>query len=88
MPSYPSPAKLPSIPTPVRGNLDSIHETLMAVKHATEQLMGTRNDHPVTRTFIQETTPFAYVTGDQWVQPSTAHISYWEGKAWRLTKGA
>lgn len=82
------PLQLPAIPTPVKGNEDNAHDTLMAIKQAVEQLMGTVGAHPVTRTFVQEQIPRAYVIGDQWVQPSKGHVSYWDGVAWRLTRGA
>jgi hypothetical protein len=85
-PSHQSP-KLSTMPTPIKGNVDAIHETLMGLKQAVEQLQGTRGHQPTTRTFVIETVPTAVVVGDQWVQPSTGKMSYWDGSAWRLIKG-
>ena len=82
MPSFPTAPKMPSIPVPVRGNVDSIHETLMAMKQATEMMMGTRNDHPTTRTFVQNTMPHAYNVGDQWIVANTGKLNYWNGSQW------
>jgi proteasome assembly chaperone (PAC2) family protein len=76
---------MPSIPVPLKGNADSVHDTLTALKMAAEHFMGTLGNQAVTRTFVQEGMPTAYVNGDTWVRPSTGKISYWNGTAWIQT---
>ena len=77
--------RLQSIPVPLLGNAQSVHDTLMAMKQAVEEMLGETGNAPVSRTFIQEATPTAIVVGDLWIQPSTTRISYWDGRGWRLT---
>lgn len=74
--------KSASIPVPVKGNPDSVHETLMALKQVVEQLLGTRGDQPAGRTFVQEKVPTAVSTGDRWIQPLNGNESYWNGNQW------
>lgn len=83
----PEATKMPSIPVPVKDNLDSRFDCIMALKQAVEILMGTRGDQAVVRTFIQESTPDAFVNGDLWFKPSSARLSTWDGKGWRLIAG-
>ena len=84
----PEPPKMPTIPVPVKGNADTVHETLTALKMVAEHLMGTRGGQPVTRTFVQEEMPVAHVVGDQWVQPGSGKMSYWNGNSWLFVRGA
>jgi hypothetical protein len=79
---------MPSIPIPIKGDNDSMHQTAMALKQATEMLMGTRGGAPVTRTYVQEDMPAAINSGDQWIQPSSNKMSYWDGSRWQQIKGA
>lgn len=74
--------KLPTIPVPTKGNADSVHETLMALKQVAEQLMGTRGRQAAIRTFVQEQTPTAISIGDLWFQSNSAHLSVWTGGQW------
>lgn len=77
--------RIQSIPVPILGNLQSMHDTLMSIKQAIEMMLGETAHTPVARTFVQEATPTAIVVGDLWIKPSTTRISYWDGKGWRLT---
>jgi hypothetical protein len=76
---------MPSIPTPVKGNVDSMHDTMMAMKQAVEHLIGTRGAQPASRTFVQNTVPTAYNVGDHWVNSNNGKHSYWDGSKWLLT---
>lgn len=78
---------LPSIPTPVKGDINSHYDVLVALKQAAEHLMGTRGNEPVTRTFIQDDTPTAFVNGDMWYRTSTGKLSTWDGSGWRTIVG-
>jgi hypothetical protein len=77
---------MPSIPTPIKGDANSVHDVLMEMKQAIEIMMGTRGNSPTTRTFVQEGTPTAFVVGDHWIQPSTGRMSYWSGSAWQFVR--
>jgi hypothetical protein len=79
---------MPSIPVPVHGDDSSVHETLMALKQTAEIMIGTRGGAPTTRTFVQEGIPKAFVVGDQWIQPSSGKMSYWNGNQWLYVRGA
>lgn len=83
MPEVP---RMPTIPTVLKANPDNQYEVLVTLKMAVEMLMGTRGDIPVTRTFVQDSTPQAMNTGDLWIQTGNGHISYWNGANWQLTK--
>lgn len=83
----PKTPKMPSIPSPLMGNDQSMHEALMAMKAALEMLMGTRGVSPASRVFVNDKMPEAYSVGDLWVQPATSRLSYWNGSAWVLTVG-
>jgi hypothetical protein len=78
----------PTIPFPEE-NLGSLKGTCLALKQAVETLMGTRGDRPVTRVFVQDTTPTALAKGDFWVkQQPAAVLSYWNGDAWIILANA
>ena len=79
--------KMPSIPVPIKGDDQSTHETIMAMKQTLELMMGTRGSTPLARVFVQEDVPVPYSVGDLWVQPSTKRISCWTSIEWLLTVG-
>lgn len=82
----PDAPKMPTIPTPMKGNPDSVQDVLMNMKQALEILMGTRGDAPVTRTFFADKAPTAFVTGDQWIEINTGIMRYWNGGDWLYVK--
>jgi len=82
------PDAFPTIPLPTQGNDESMFASVMAMKLAIETLQGQRGGQPVTRTFVQEASPAASNTGDQWIQPSTGKMSYWNGSKWMFVRGA
>jgi hypothetical protein len=84
----PEKTQMPSIPTPVKGNLDSVHDTLMEMKQTLEIMMGTRGNWPVTRTFVQDGAPTAFSTGDQWIDLNSGVMRYWNGEDWLFVRPA
>jgi hypothetical protein len=78
---------MPAIPTPLREDLDSRHDVIVALKQCVEMLMGTVGRQPVARTFVQEEMPKAYNVGDFWLQPSKNYLSAWTGNTWTLLNG-
>ena len=82
----PDAPKMPTIPTPIKGNEDSTQDVLMTMKQVLEILMGTRGDAPVTRTFFQDKAPTAFSTGDQWIEVNTGIMRYWNGGDWLYVK--
>ena len=82
----PDAPQFPSIPTPLKGNSDSVQDVLMAMKQTLEIMMGTRGDAPVTRTFFQDKPPTAFVAGDQWIEVNTGIMRYWNGGDWLYVK--
>lgn len=77
----PDPPKI-TIPIPVKGDTQSVHETLMNMKQAVEILLGTRGGQPVTRTFVQKDQPTAHNVGDLWIVEGTGKTAYWDGQRW------
>jgi len=85
----PDAPKMPSIPMPAGKEDDATrYEAILALKMVVEMMMGTRGQEPVTRTFIGEKVPVAYNVGDQWIQPSSGKMSYWNGDSWHYVRGA
>lgn len=83
----PEATQLPTIPTPLKDDMNQRYDVIVALKQAVEHLMGFRGNAPATRTFVQDDTPTAFVVGDQWFRTSTARLSVWDGKGWRLILG-
>jgi len=83
----PEAPRMPSIPTPVSGDINNLSEVVVAMKMALELMMGTRGSEPVARTFVTEATPKAMNTGDFWLQPNKKFLSCWTGANWQLLIG-
>lgn len=83
----PEAPRLPTIPTPLKDDLDNRYDVLVALKMCVEMMMGTRGREPAARTFVQEDMPKAYNIGDFWLQPSKNYLSAWTGKTWTLLNG-
>lgn len=78
----PSSPQMPTIPTPLKDNLDNRYEVIVALKMVVEMMLGTRGDQPVNRVFVSNSQPTAYNTGDQWINQNTGQMKYWDGKSW------
>lgn len=71
----------PAIPDP-QPTVESLADTVRALKIAVELLTAQRAGGAASHTFVQETVPVAIGTGDKWIIPSTGLIRYWDGSQW------
>lgn len=72
----------PSIPDP-QNSVESVAETVRALKMAVEMLSGQRRGGPAAHVFVQLNTPTAISAGDLWIDPiHNSIIRYWTGTEW------
>jgi hypothetical protein len=71
-----------SIPDP-QPTLDSLSETVRALKQVVELLAGQRLGGAAAHVFVQSAAPTAIGVGDLWIDPSNSSVMrYWNGNLW------